>query len=220
MNHTLYSQQYINQENHNIMKTSFQIITPPCLTIRKSSPLAALVRSIGRILPVMAGMALILMSMASNAVAGPDGQYHFVSASGKLKIAGETAYLSEDSLSGFGAVKNGRATIRNNRLQLYPQQGAAMIDEVLSSYGASGVSVKVSGPTSIRLKKKGAGYSGTSQPLVLSISGSYDGERYSGKMKWTYKVTVKGDKLVATAPISGSIAGMKVSGIITMTCSK
>ena len=202
------------------MKTSCQIIAAPSLTIRKLPPLAAFVRSTGRILPVLAGMALVQLSMVSNAQAAtPDGQYQFVSASGRLKVGGESTNLSGDSMN-FGALNNGVAIIRNNRLQLYPKQGAAMIDELLSSYGVYGVSVKVTGPSSIPLKKKGAGFAGTSQPLGLSISGSYDGEKYSGKMKWTYKVTVKGDKLVATAPISGSIAGMKVSGIISITCSK
>lgn len=200
------------------MKTTCQIISSSRLTIRKVLPLGALVRSIGRILPVVAGIAFVQLSLISHAAAAaPNGQYLFSNASGSLKIGGETIDLSDYSLGGFGALDDGKATVRNNRVQIYTKEAAAMLDNLISSYP---VTVNVSGPSSLALKKKGTIYAGTSQPIALTISGSVEGRKISGKLQWIYKVVVRGKKLIATAPISGSIAGMKVSGTISITCIK
>lgn len=203
------------------MKPSCRTSPPPCPAIPRFPPSAALVRALGRALPVLAGIAILQLSFVSNAAAGAaDGQYRFSTASGKLRIGGQTLTLSEDSLSGFGALKNGRAIVRNNRLKLYPKRAVGMIDRLLTSSGLSGVTVKVTGPSSILLKRRGSRFAGSSEPFVFDVSGSYQGQKFSGSMRWTYRVAIAGDNLVATAPISGSLEGVRLSGSISIICVK
>lgn len=184
-------------------------------------PIASFVRLIGRFLPLVAGVALVHLCLMPNAsAAGIGGKYSVGSVTGSLKIAGQTTDISNDTVSNFGALKNGKATITHGRLLLYPANASAQIQKMLAPLGVT-IKTKVSSPDYIQLRKTGDHYVGsTTAPLIVNFSGSYMGEKFSGSLRYPMSVVVKGGKLTVKTRVSGSVAGMPVSGNINLVCNK
>ena len=149
-----------------------------------------------------------------------DGEYAFVSASGSISAGGETLDLPQDVLQEIGAIQNGKIVIENNKLKLNRKAAARIIKSIGNELGIE-FDITITGPTSLKLKKSGRSYIGsTTEPVVVKFSTTFEGEEFSGTIKTDFVAKVKGDKLTLRVPIGGNLLGQKISGELNIVCER
>jgi hypothetical protein len=171
---------------------------------------------IGRLLLAVVCASLVSFTSVTTAVAGPDGEYAFVSASGSLTAGGDTYELPQDLLKEIGAIQKGKIVIQDNKIQLNRKAAAKIIQQLGDQLGIV-FDITISGPTSLKLKKSGKIYVGsTTTPVVVAFETTYNGTKISGYLKTYFNATVKGDVLTLKVPVGGKALGMKFTGDMTI----
>lgn len=149
-----------------------------------------------------------------------DGEYAFVSASGSLTVGGDTLELPQDVLQDIGAIQNGKIVIINNKIQLNRKAAARIINGIGKEFGIE-FDITITGPTSLKLKKSGKSYTGsTTEPVVVKFSTTFEGQDFSGTIKTDFVAKVKGNQLTLKVPIGGKILGQKISGELNIVCER
>ena len=152
--------------------------------------------------------------------AAPNGDYKFVKASGSITVAGETLKLDEEIVEQFAALKNGKITIRNNKLELNRNAASKIISQLGEELGMK-FNVKITGPTYVQLRKSGKDWVGaTTTPVTVKASTTYEGQKVSGVIKTHFKVRIEGKKLKLTIPITGSALGYNLKGTLKVVCTR
>lgn len=147
-----------------------------------------------------------------------DGDYAFVSASGSLTAGGDSLELPQDVLQEIGAIQNGKIVIKNNKIQLNRKAAARIINGIGKELGIE-FDITITGPTSLKLKKSGKSYVGsTSEPVVVNFAATVDEEEISGNIKTYFQAKLRGNKLTLKVPISGKFSDSKFSGELTIVC--
>ncbi len=171
------------------------------------------------ILSIALATIVTTVAHAAPAANGADGSYKIINLTGEIKFGQETMNLGPEALAEALAADES-LVIQNGRISY----GRDLATGLVNSLGSEleGFKSKVTGPTSIRLKPKGAIYIGkTASPLVVSFSGRTSGIALTGKFNFRSNATVKGDILTFVIPISGNISGdgesFNIGGKLTVT---
>jgi hypothetical protein len=176
---------------------------------------------LGRTLMVLLlSLAFSFGTAATTLAAGADGAYKFVRGSGKISVAGESLDIPTSLVQQIGGVVNGRVTIKNNRIQINRNAGAAVVDYVGEMFGVT-FNYTVGGSKFIDLKKSGRLFTGkTVKPVVVKFSADYMGMQVTGNIRSAITATVKGRTLTLKVPVSGSAMGFPIKGNMTVVCQR
>ena len=186
----------------------------------KETTAAAFFRGFGQYLLAIVCASLVSFTSLTPASAAVDGEYRFVSAEGSISADGETIVLPQDLLKEIGAIQNGRIIIKDNKIQLNRKAAAKIIKQIGDELGIE-FDITISGPTSLKLKKSGNIYIGsTTDPVVVAFETTYGGKIISGNLKTYFNAKVKSTKLTLNVPITGKALGMKFKGDLTMVCKR
>lgn len=174
-----------------------------------------------RLLATMAlGLAMSFTAAPQLDAAPPNGEYKFVTASGKLTVAGETMVLDEETIKQFAALRNGSLVISNNRLQLNRTAASRIINQLGAQLGLK-FTTTITGPTYVQLRKSGLNFTGaTATPVVVKFSTTYEGQKISGVIRTHFRARVTGKNLYLTVPVTGSALGYNMRGELKVTCSR
>lgn len=164
------------------------------------------------------GLAMSFTAAPRLDAAPPNGEYKFVTASGKVTVAGETMVLDEDAIKQFAALRNGSIVISNNRLQLNRTAAVRLINQLGAQFGLK-FNTTITGPTYVLLRKSGLNYAGaTATPVVVKFSTTYEGQKISGVIRTHFRARVTGRYLYLTVPVTGSALGYNMKGELKVTC--
>ncbi len=148
--------------------------------------------------------------------AGPNGTFEFKSASGSLKIDGDSYRVPQSFVKKLAGFANGEATIRNNILKLQRNAAASIVADIGDELNLD-IKTRVSGPTTVVLSKSGRSYTGkTAKPIVASFEGDFFGLEVSGELLTRVSATVKGNTLTVVIRFSGDVEGEDFTGKLTL----
>jgi len=177
--------------------------------------------NLGRLL--LAAMCVSLVSFAAApraSAAAPNGTYEFTSASGNVKFAGETIDLPTSVVKRLAKVTKGEITIRNKTLKLNKNATGRIVANLADELDID-VEASVSGPNSLTLSKVGTKYKGrTTDPIVTSFEGSFNGSDFSGELETVVKATVRGKTLRIVIIFSGEALGEDFSGRVVIVAKR
>ena len=162
------------------------------------------------------GLALLSLFFSPTVSAEVNGKYKYVSASGSIRVAGESIKISGNDMKDIMANSSGFTVIKNGKIRIDAQEFEQLLQE-------PGVKLKISvtGPKSLKLRKAGNGYVGTgSKPVILTVKGKIEGQAISGKFKFNFKSKVQGDQLTFNVPVTGSMMGYPIRGQIRIVCKR
>jgi hypothetical protein len=174
-------------------------------------------------------LSIALAATLSNAaqvapmVSGVNGDYKIINLKGSVKLGPDTTTIPPETVQEL--INSGeKITIQNGRFSYNRADVVAFVNSIGPELGG-GFKAKVTGPTSVRIAKKGTIYSGKSaSPLVVSFSATESGVKITGQARFGTNVTVKGDILTIVVPISGQVSGngknVPLSGKITVTAAR
>ena len=173
--------------------------------------------SFGRLAVATLCVSLVSFAAVPKALAaGANGTYEFKSASGSLKIEGDSFRLPQYLVKRLAGFTNGEATIRNNTLKLNRNATARIVEDIGDDLNLD-VQASVSGPTTVVLSKSGDSYTGkTTKPIIASFEGDIFGADISGELITKVSATVKGNTLTVVIRFSGDVEGEEFSGRLTL----
>jgi hypothetical protein len=162
---------------------------------------------------LITSLCVVAISFFSTAfAAAPDGTYDFVKAKGSLTIGGETIKLPQELVQGIPAISEGSAKVKKGKMKL-DRNTAASIIKALGKELDTRFEISITGPKSLKLRKKGKIYKGsTTKPIVVRFSATVEGEELSGTISNDFDVKIKGKTLTMKVPLKGSLLGEKFSG--------
>jgi hypothetical protein len=171
-------------------------------------------------------MTTLCVSLASFAAvpkalaAGANGTYEFKSASGSLKIDGDSYRVPQSLVKRLAGFTNGELTIQNNTLKLNRNATAKIVENIADDLHLD-IEVSVSGPTTVVLSKSGDFYTGkTARPIIASFDGDFFGVDISGELITRVSATVTGDTLTVVIRFSGGVEGEDFSGKLTLVAKR
>jgi hypothetical protein len=162
-------------------------------------------------------VSLIALAATPKALAaGADGTYRFTSIAGSLELVGDSVPPPLSVLEKLVGVANGNFTIRNNTLK-FNRSATVDIVKSLTDDPDYTLTTKVTGPTSLVLRRSGTAYQGEFvRPIVTSFEGNFNDQDISGKLITNIAATVNGKKLKLIIKFSGNFEGGPFSGKLTL----
>lgn len=187
--------------------------TPPLQPHAGTSRIAGL----GRAAMATLCVSLVSFAAAPKALAAEaNGTYAFKSASGSLKVDGDTIDVPKSLVKKLAGFTNGKVTIQNNTLKLKKNTAAQIVEEVGDDLLVD-IEASVSGPNTVVLSESGNNYAGkTAKPIVASIEGDVFGLDFSGELITRVSATVKGDTLTVVIRFTGEVGNEDFSGKLTV----
>jgi hypothetical protein len=201
------------------MKTSPTIPRPVSVSICNSSasPYESRLGIIGRLtLALLCGSLLSLVASPTLSAAAPNGQYKFVSGSGRVNAMGESINLTKDVVKNFAVIKNGKITVKNNIIKINQNGAVKAVNEIGNMFGIE-FQTTVSGPSFVQLAKSRNSYVGsTTTPVVVKFSAVVMDTEITGTVSSNVKVKVVGNKMTIDVPITGSALGYEIEGNVKL----
>ncbi len=164
-----------------------------------------------------AAAAVSLLIIPSAFAGKADGSYEVVSAKGSIEYAGKSIKVPERLIERFLRVDNSHLTITDNRISLY-RPGASRFAKRLGDEIGMDLTVRVSGPSSLKLVKQGNSFSGsTTEALVVSFEHDsfFD---FKGTLKVQVNAELTDGNLTLTMPLDGKFLSKKIGGNIVVVC--
>ncbi len=173
--------------------------------------------SFGRLALTTLCVSLASFAAAPKALAaGANGTYEFKSASGTLKIDGDSFRVPQYLVKRLAGFSNGEVTIQNNTLKLNRNATARIVEKIGDELNLN-IEASVSGPTTVVLSKSGDSYTGrTVRPIIAAFDGDFFGVDISGELITRVSATVTGDTLTVVIRFSGGVEGEDFSGKLTL----
>ncbi len=201
-------------------------INPMTLPSTSSDPLQPItgfsrIASFGRLMMATLCASLVSFAAVPKALAAEaNGTYEFKSASGSLKIDGDSYRVPQALVKKLAGFSNGEVTIQNNTLKLKKNATADIAEEIGDDWNLD-IEASVSGPNTVVLSKSGDVYTGkTAKPIVASFEVDFFGLDFSGELITRVSATVKGDTLTVVIRFSGEMGNEDFGGKLTLVAKR
>jgi hypothetical protein len=171
----------------------------------------------GFLTALVVGLLACFAAVPSASAAGPDGSYKLMTATGSLKLGGDSMDIDQEMIKNLIGASQGRLVVSQSQIKLNRSSAVIMMRQLGESFGFQ-VEASISGPKALTLKKSGTAFVGsTTKPVVVKLNVDIGDDVITGIIRSRFQVRVKGRTMVMTVPVTGELLGKNLTGEVKAT---